>query len=148
NTHLRGSHGTHATRMDGANGTGDRCELGDRAGRLACPGAAGGLSPEVIAQIDAIEREKEARTPAERKVDSQLLYALRAAQGLAAVNGVPSLQTDIPTDTTGRVVVDITTQAAAALQGDVAARGGAVPSAIAAAPASATSSVRASISLN
>src|SRR5262249_41565144 len=108
----------------------------------------GGLSPEVIAQIEAIEREKEARTPAERKVDSQLPSALRAAQGLAAVNGVPSLQTDIPTDTTGRVVVDITTQAAAALQGDVAARGGAVLSAIAAAPASATSSVRASISLN
>src|SRR3954469_19907871 len=36
-----------------------------------------GIAPEGLAQIEALLREKETRTPAERKIDSQLLYARR-----------------------------------------------------------------------
>jgi hypothetical protein len=113
------------------------------AGGAGQAAGAGGLSPEVIAQIDAIEREKAARTPAERKVDSQLLYALRAAQGLPAANGVASLQTDVAPDASGRVTVDITAQITPALQADLAGRGANVLSA----PAG-TSSLRATITLD
>ena len=101
------------------------------------------LSPEVLRQIEASQREKAARTPAERKIDSQLLneMARRRTGGQAAQ------------DAAGRVIVDITTTAASvqavqALRVDVAGRGGEVLSAGSAVSPARTSSVRASVSLD
>jgi len=39
------------------------------------------LSPEVLAQIDALIAEKDARTTVEQKIDSQLLYESRMEAG-------------------------------------------------------------------
>src|SRR5215210_4578871 len=63
--------------------------VGAMASRVAArgaqePGAANGIAPEGLAQIEALIREKETRTPAEQKIDSQLLYALRMQRGLPA----------------------------------------------------------------
>ena len=55
-----------------------------------------GIAPEGLAQIQALLQEKETRTPAERKIDSQLLYARRMQQGLPVAPGVQTLEVDIP----------------------------------------------------
>ena len=57
---------------------------------------ANGIAPEGLAQIEALLREKETRTPAEQKIDSQLLYARRMQQGLPVAPGVQTLEVDIP----------------------------------------------------
>src|SRR5262245_7937096 len=41
------------------------------------------LTPQVAEQIQALQAEKEARTPAQRKIDSQLLYAIKMSRGEA-----------------------------------------------------------------
>ena len=57
---------------------------------------ADGIAPEGRAQIEALLREKETRSPAERKIDSQLLYARRMQQGLPVAPGVQTLEVDLP----------------------------------------------------
>lgn len=49
--------------------------------------------------------EKRSRTPAQRKIDSQLLYAIRQQRG--ETRGVPKQRIEIKLDTTGRLIVDI-----------------------------------------
>jgi subtilisin-like proprotein convertase family protein len=66
-----------------------------------------GITPEGLAQIEALLREKETRTPAERKIDSQLLYAMRMAQGLPVAPGVQTLEVDIPYAADGHAIVDL-----------------------------------------
>jgi hypothetical protein len=146
--------------------------VGRRAGILACAAVVGltvwgrpaaaraqaaplKISPEVLRQIEAIQQEKAARTPAERKIDSQLLYEIKRREGAPTGSrfmGAPVLAQDAA----GRVIVDITTTAAgtAALPAQVASRGGEVlSSASSASPvsrassAARTSSMRASVSL-
>ena len=116
------------------------------------------LSPEVLRQIEASQREKVARTPAERKIDSRLLNEMARRQGGPAASRPPGAPVAaLAQDAAGRVIVDITTTAAAvpALRADVARRGGEVLSRRLrpAAPASQTSpartsSLRASVSLD
>ncbi len=104
------------------------------------------LSPEVIAQIDAIEREKDARTPTERKIDSHLLQAVNARRGRTVVDGMGRTASDLPQDAAGRVVVDITTTGIVAqeLRSAVTARGGDVV----ATTDSSRGSMRATVSLD
>src|SRR5262249_11206630 len=77
------------------------------------------LSPPGVAQMGGLIAEKAARTPAQRKISSSLLYARsgRFAAHLAATgssdNQIKSLS---QVDATGRVLVDI--------QGDMSAVGG------------------------
>ena len=66
-----------------------------------------GIAPSARAQIQALLDEKETRTPAERKIDSQLLYAWRMAQGLPVAPGVPTLDVDLPYAADGHVIVDV-----------------------------------------
>ncbi|HEY8228573.1 MAG TPA: S8 family serine peptidase [Pyrinomonadaceae bacterium] len=66
-----------------------------------------GISPEALAQIEALILEKESRTPTERKMDSQLIYELKMDRGEAVANGVRTLETDLPVSDTGKTVVDI-----------------------------------------
>ena len=63
-----------------------------------------GISPEAMAQIDALLRDKAQRTPLQQRVDSQLLYAQQAAQGRAVL---PGLAVDVTTAADGRQLLDV-----------------------------------------
>jgi CHRD domain/Calx-beta domain/Subtilase family/Domain of unknown function (DUF4214) len=65
------------------------------------------ISAEVLQQIQALEDEKDSRTPAQQKIDSQLLYAARMQRGEPVASGMSSLQVDVGANDQGRVVVDI-----------------------------------------
>jgi hypothetical protein len=65
------------------------------------------LSANALRQIQALEAEKESRTPAQRKIDSQLIYATKMNRGLAIASGVPTLEVNVGADDADRVVVDI-----------------------------------------
>src|SRR5436190_16022140 len=69
--------------------------------------AANGIAPEGRAQIEALLREKDTRSPAEQKIDSQLLYAWRMQKGLPVAPGVETLEVDLPYADDGHVIVDV-----------------------------------------
>jgi hypothetical protein len=68
------------------------------------------ISNDVMQQIQALEDEKESRTPAQQKIDSQLLYATKMERAEPIAAGVSSLEVNVNQSDTGRVVVDITAQ--------------------------------------
>jgi len=83
------------------------------------------LSPEVVSQIEALLVEKQARTPVQKKISSQLLYQrdgrLPGYTGkLAAVKPLGE------TDSAGRVLVDLKGQMTPEVLDLVSKRGGAV----------------------
>ena len=69
--------------------------------------AASDIAPEALAQIDALIREKETRSPVQRKIDSQLLYEMRIKQRVPVANGIQTVETDVPYASDGHVIVDI-----------------------------------------
>jgi subtilisin-like proprotein convertase family protein len=79
--------------------------------RLAAIGAQqqedDGIAPSARAQIQALLEEKETRTPAERKIDSQLLYARRMEMGLPIAPGVQTLEVYVPHADDGHVAVHV-----------------------------------------
>lgn len=66
------------------------------------------ISPEAMSQIQALEQEKASRNAIERKIDSQILIALRAKRG-AYTSKVPNLRSGVTTDEAGRIKVVIHT---------------------------------------
>ncbi len=66
------------------------------------------ISPEALAQIDALIREKESRTEVQKKIDSQLIYQAKIDRGQAVADSVATLQTDVVVDAQGKTTVDIT----------------------------------------
>jgi hypothetical protein len=58
-------------------------------------------------QIQALLEEKEARTAAQQKIDSQLLYAIKMRRGERIATTVQSLSVEVGADDSGRVTVDI-----------------------------------------
>src|SRR5229473_1898154 len=66
------------------------------------------ISESAWQQIQALEIDKESRTPAQQKIDSQLLYAIRMRRGQGAAAGVQTLAVDVGADATGIVTVDLT----------------------------------------
>src|SRR5436190_19267883 len=54
-----------------------------------------GLNDVVQRQIRALLDEKDSRTPAQQKLDSQLLYAARMRRGQDAAPGVPQLNVKV-----------------------------------------------------
>ncbi len=88
--------------------------------------AGSGISAEALAQIEALIAEKEARTPTERKIDSQLIYELKKAAGLPIASGVADIETDVPYAPDGRAVLDVKADVTADLLARVRAMGGAV----------------------
>ncbi len=52
-------------------------------------------------------QEKEPRTPAQQKIDSQLLYEIYRARGEAARKGVPPGPTGVRLDSRGRALVEL-----------------------------------------
>src|SRR5438128_1338188 len=65
------------------------------------------IAPEALAQIDALIREKDTRSEAHRKIDSQLLYELKMEAGQPIAAGVSDLETDLPYADDGHLVIDV-----------------------------------------
>ncbi len=66
------------------------------------------IAPEVRQQIESLMAPKRSRSPLERRIDSQLLFALRAQRGLAITTDVTSLELNVEASVDGHTVVDIT----------------------------------------
>jgi hypothetical protein len=64
------------------------------------------MAASAVKQIEALRAEKAARTPAQRKMDSNLLYAMRMATGKQIASGVTRLETGVDVKN-GMVKVDI-----------------------------------------
>jgi hypothetical protein len=65
------------------------------------------LSVAAAQQIEQLKAEKSARTPAQKKLDSNLLLAIRTAAGNTAMYGNVQLQATVVPDASGKVKVDI-----------------------------------------
>ncbi|MBC7978557.1 MAG: hypothetical protein H7138_26525, partial [Myxococcales bacterium] len=88
------------------------------------------LSASAIAQIESLIQEKAARTPAQRKISSALLYAKSDKFAAATSDRVDPARRITPlhqTDTDGRVLVDVQADMAK-LGGQIEALGGKVVS--------------------
>jgi len=69
--------------------------------------AAADISPEALAQIEALILEKDFRSDAQQKIDSQLISELRMELGQPIATGVLVAETDLPYAADGHVVVDV-----------------------------------------
>lgn len=87
------------------------------------------ISPEALAQIDALIREKESRTDVQKKIDSQLIYQTKIDRGQAVADSVSTLQTDVVVDNQGKTTVDITATITNALVAALQAHGAEIISA-------------------
>ncbi|HEX8560388.1 MAG TPA: hypothetical protein VF668_19990 [Pyrinomonadaceae bacterium] len=94
------------------------CALGAR--------PAGAAPRAADARAQESRDEKEARTPAQRKIDSQLLYALYERRGERGRRGAP--KSDVEVDGRGRVLVDVRARVSRALLARVRRLGGEVVS--------------------
>jgi len=70
--------------------------------------------------------EKERRTPAQQKINSQLLYEIYRLRGEAERNGVPPGPTGVKIDARGRALVDVRADPTPALQNSIRRSGGLV----------------------
>jgi hypothetical protein len=93
----------------------------------AATAAQGGGDPKItdsaLRQIQALMREKESRTPAQRKLDSQLLYTLKMRRGQEIAAGLQIQETSVAVDRQAKTVVDITAVIGGTLLEDLANRG-------------------------
>jgi hypothetical protein len=85
-----------------------------------------GAGPVVVAAAQTQHNEKASRTPAQRKLDSQLLYALYERRGESRRRGTP--RSDVEVDGRGRVLVDIRARVSKSLLARVRRLGGEVVS--------------------
>ena len=65
------------------------------------------LAESAMRQIQALQDEKESRTPAQKKIDSQLLYAIKMFRGEPIAQGIDKLEVNVGSDDKGVVTVDI-----------------------------------------
>ena len=59
------------------------------------------ISQEVRQQLESLRAEKAARSPAQRKISSRLLYAWKMRRGLAIAPGVARLRSGVEVDSDG-----------------------------------------------
>jgi hypothetical protein len=67
----------------------------------------GRMDDRLRRQIESLVQEKESRTPAQQKLDSQLVYAIKQHRGERITDAVPTLETNVKVDAAGRTLVDI-----------------------------------------
>lgn len=72
--------------------------------------------------------EKDARTPAQRKINSQLLQEIYRARGEAEQKGVPRRATAVKIDARGRALVDVRAEVTRALEKTIQSLGGEIVS--------------------
>src|SRR5262245_4102842 len=63
--------------------------------------------------------EKDGRTPAQRKINSQLLYEIYRRRGEAERKGVPPGPTTVDIDARDRALIDVRAEVSAALQNSI-----------------------------
>ncbi len=80
---------------------------------------AGSLSPQAVEQINALVREKQARTPVQRKMSSRLIYAIKMSRGEPIAAGVPTLQVTLPDVNARGAVLDVRTEVTDSLLNDL-----------------------------
>jgi Subtilase family len=66
-----------------------------------------GISSGALAQIEALLREKETRTGAQQKMDSQLIYELKMRRGAMIAKGIRTLETDLSYNDQDKVILDL-----------------------------------------
>lgn len=96
---------------------------------FAAPAGAQGASQPTegaLREIAGLIAEKNARTPTQQKIDSQLLYAANQARTGVASSAAPGLRVDGIADAQGRVEVEVRGVADAAMASLVRAQGGIV----------------------
>src|SRR6266850_3388294 len=69
--------------------------------------SAGPMSESAARQINSLIQEKESRTAAQKKIDSQLLYAAKENRSERITNEVETLEVNVNADENGLVPVDI-----------------------------------------
>lgn len=84
------------------------------------------IQPSAVRQIQALQREKAARSPAERKIQTRLLMAVKRHRGDTIFNAVPSLRSTVKVDRGGGVLVDIDADVSDTLLAAIEAEGGVV----------------------
>ncbi len=65
------------------------------------------ISDSALSQIRSLMEAKRARTPEQKKIDSNLLAAIKVNRGEAIAANAPALQPDVKLDADGKVLVDI-----------------------------------------
>ncbi len=84
------------------------------------------IQPAAYAQIKALLQEKQSRTPAQRKMTSNVLYTSRMLRGMPVAPGVRSLDTGIELDAKNRIAVDISAKVSEDLLNRLSKAGAAV----------------------
>jgi hypothetical protein len=70
------------------------------------------INAVVARQLESLVAEKRSRSRAHRKIDSQLIFAMKARRGESITPEVPSLELNLELGDAGQTVVDITTTSA------------------------------------
>ena len=102
------------------------CSSGSRLGAATQPlqdQFVADISPEALAQISALLEEKQARTPAQQKIDSQLIYERKMETGQPVANGIWTVETDLSYADDGHLVVDVRARAGSNLASRLPAAG-------------------------
>lgn len=86
--------------------------------------------PPLARQLAALQAEKRARTPAQRKIEARLLHADRQRRGLRVAADLPVLRTGVRAAADGSVLVDVRGAVTTRLAGEVERLGGHVVSAL------------------
>jgi hypothetical protein len=73
------------------------------------------ISPDAQVQIQSLLDEKNSRTPAQQKIDSQLLYAAKMRRGESITSSIATLEVNVGADENGIVTVDISADVSAKL---------------------------------
>jgi len=82
-----------------------------------------GISVNAAQQMEALQQDKAARTPAQQKMDSNLIYTVRMLAGKPAAPGVDYLYTGVDLDDNNNVVVDMVAHVTDKLLKQLAAAG-------------------------
>lgn len=81
---------------------------------------------EAVIRTQAVFDEKASRTPAQKKIDSQLLYSLKQKRG--ETRGIPTERITFEADEKGRILVDVTARVTSRVTSLIRKLGGVVVS--------------------
>jgi hypothetical protein len=87
------------------------------------------ISATALQQIETLMQEKASRTPAQRRLSSDILFEARRQRGEAIMQGLSSVRSSVRADSTGRVLVDVKAEVTDGLLRNIEALGGRVVSA-------------------
>ncbi|HKQ76534.1 MAG TPA: hypothetical protein VJ810_22760 [Blastocatellia bacterium] len=88
----------------------------------ATQGRAPRISDSALRQIRSLLDEKASRSPAQQKLDSQLLYAVKMLRGQEVAAGLRTLEVNAQVDQQEKTVVDITAVIGGSLLEELAAK--------------------------